>query len=215
MLLRFLHDFGLPWLLYLRNGIRANNAGRVDFMWNLCLPWFRATGKFNYAAMCVNVGQLNHMMGPVFREVWDTYRTASFLGRSGRNVAWDYVLERMNRDFKQHLSAAVTNARLNEFATMMNGLKHARDMVSAAWGLDKFNDEYEYTHVLEADVANLVHEMKASLGRTVREVEQNGDRDTNPFNTNARATIMPWTRVQDSKVDLETYIRSHCTMAVR
>ena len=33
-----------------------------------------------------------------------------------------------------------------------------------------------------------------------------------PFNTNARTSIMPWTRAQDSKVDLEEYIRTHCSL---
>ena len=56
MLLRFLHDFALPWLRQLRNGVRMNDPDRVDFMWGLALSWFRASGKFNYSVMCVNVG---------------------------------------------------------------------------------------------------------------------------------------------------------------
>ena len=56
MLLRFLHDFALPWLRQLRNGVRMNDPDRIDFMWGLALPWFRASGKFNYSVMCVNVG---------------------------------------------------------------------------------------------------------------------------------------------------------------
>ena len=130
VLIRFLHDFGYPWLLGVRTGIRMSSSHRLDFMWNLALPWFRASGKTNYGPMAVNVGLLNELMGPTFKKFWHSYRTASFLGRQGRNVAWDYVLERMNRDFKQFLGCCVTEARLESFAQMLNGLKHVKRMVS-------------------------------------------------------------------------------------
>ena len=38
ILLRFLHDFALPWLRYLRNGVRTNSPDRIDFIWSLALP---------------------------------------------------------------------------------------------------------------------------------------------------------------------------------
>lgn len=194
-------------------GVRANDEKPINFMWNLSMPWFRATNKTNYAAMTVNVGLLHELMGVTFRKVWSVYRTASFLGRAGRNVAWDYVLERMNRDFKQYLGHHVTEDRLNSFAVMLNGLKHVKRMVSNAWGLDRFDVEYEYTHVLPDDVANLVAEMKDTLGHTLREVQLRGGPNNNPFRTHARAHTMPWQHVETTgKQDLELYIRKHCTM---
>ena len=165
-------------------------------------------------------------MGPTFKKFWHSYRTASFLGRQGRNVAWDYVLERMNRDFKQFLGCYVTEARLESFAQMLNGLKHVKRMVSNTWGLDRFDAEYEYSHVLDSDVSNLVFEIKEALGRSAQEIEQRGvvgvggggepDLNHNPFNTNRRATTMPWTKVEDDGLrDLEAFVRRHCTMLAR
>ena len=212
VLLKFLHDFAFPWLS-LRMGVRGNADKPINFMWNFSMPWFRATNKTNYAAMTVNVGLLHELMGATFKNVWREYRTASFLGRAGRNVAWDYVLERMNRDFKQYLGHHVTEDRLNSFAVMLNGLKHVKRMVSNAWGLDRFDVEYEYTHVLADDVDNLVAEMKSALGNTLREVELRGGANRNPFRTNARATTMPWRHVENiGKHQLDEYIRRHCTM---
>ena len=124
----------------------------------------------------------------------------------------------MNRDFKQFLGCYVTEARLESFAQMLNGLKHVKRMVSNTWGLDRFDAEYEYSHVLNSDVANLVFEIKEALGRSAREIEQRGapDLNHNPFNTNRRATTMPWTKVEDDGLrDLEAFVRRHCTMLAR
>ena len=193
-------------------GVRENDSDKIDFMWNLSMLWFRATGKHNYAAMSVNVGLLHELMGGALKRTWRAYRTASFLGRMGRNVAWDYVLERMNRDFKTYLGSAVTKERLNTFAIMLNGLKHVKRMVTNAWNLDHHDPEYEYSHVLDQDVHNLVAAMKETLGRSPREVER-GNQRTNPFNTNARATSMPWAKVADGLRDHDEYVRRFCTMA--
>ena len=95
---------------------------------------------------------------------------------------------------------------------MLNGLKHVKRMVTNAWGLDHHDPEYEYSHVLDADVNNLVAAMKEALGRSPREVERNGHQNTNPFNTNARASRMPWTKVADGTQDLDEYVRRFCTM---
>ena len=36
------------------------------------------------------------MMCSDVRKVWNEHRTTSMSGRPGRNVAWDYALEKMN-----------------------------------------------------------------------------------------------------------------------
>ena len=163
--------------------------------------------------MAVNVGLLHTLMGKTFRKVWRANRTASFLGRAGRNVAWDYVLERMNRDFKQYLGCHITPERLDAFSVMLNGLKHVKRMVSNAWGLDRFDVEYEYSHVLNEDVAALVHRMKQTLGHTPIHIARSGNGDENPFRSHHRATTMPWTTVErDGLRNLRDYINRHCTM---
>ena len=80
VLLKFLHDFGYPWLS-LRMGVRENSSEKIDFMWNLSMLWFRATNKTNYAAMAVNVGLLHELMGGALKRTWRTARPASW-------VAW-------------------------------------------------------------------------------------------------------------------------------
>ena len=54
-------------------------------------------------------------------------------GRPGRNVAWDYVLEKMNLAFKQYLQNHITDERLREFGIMINALKHIRKQFEQAW----------------------------------------------------------------------------------
>ena len=52
------------------------------------------------------------MMCSDVRKVWNEHRTASMSGRPVRNVAWDYVLETMNLNFKQYLNDHITEERL-------------------------------------------------------------------------------------------------------
>ena len=88
-------------------------------------------------------------------------------------------------------------------------------MATSAWGLDRFDAEYEYSHVLDSDVISLVREIKEVLGRTTHEVAARGNGATNPFGRGSRGTQsrMPWVRVEeDGMRDLETFIRTHCTM---
>lgn len=103
----FLLDFGLPWL-QLRQAVRENNHTWIDLMWTYTLHWFRAAGmrgKTNYATLCVYVTFVRHGMVPELARIWTDMRTASLCGHPGRNVAWDFVLERMNRDAKQFVGA--------------------------------------------------------------------------------------------------------------
>ena len=119
----------------------------------------------------------------------------------------------MNRDYKQFLGCHITKERLDSFAVMLNGLKHVKRMVSNAWGLDRFDVEYEYSHVLDADVANLMGAMKDALGHSCNHITRTGDKDTNPFRTHATAKVMPWTKVENEGLkDLQDFIDRHCTM---
>ena len=54
VLLIFLFDYALPWLA-LRQGIRCNDSDIQDMMWAIAMPWFRVSGKTNYAPMAVDV----------------------------------------------------------------------------------------------------------------------------------------------------------------
>jgi len=47
-MLNYLYHFALPWL-HLRRSIRENKSEPIDLMWELTLPWFRATKKSLYS----------------------------------------------------------------------------------------------------------------------------------------------------------------------
>ena len=139
------------------------------------------------------------MMCPSVRAVWDEHQTASMTGRPGRNVAWDYVLEKMNLSFKTFLCGTITEERLNEFGVMINALKHIRKQFEQAWrhGAGDPDDEDapgEYSHVKEGDVKVLVGALKTHLGGTKDEA---GDKAaafakakrTNPFAANQRLQL--------------------------
>ena len=125
LIVRFLFDFGYPYMA-LRNAIRTNNHTTMDLMWCYTLHWFRATNKNNYAIMCVYVTAFRHAMKPELATIWTVMRTASLLGYIGCNVAWDYVQERMNRDFKAFVKGAgqYLRQRLGKAASMINATRH-------------------------------------------------------------------------------------------
>ena len=204
ILVRFLHELLLPWFA-VRNAIRCNDHETLDWSWRYFVPLFRATGKHQYAAYGVQQAAAVHMMCPSVRRVWDEHRTASMTGRPGRNVAWDYVLEKMNLSYKQFLCGTITEERLNEFGVMINALKHIRKQFEQAWrhGAGDPDDEDapgEYSHVKDADVKVLVDALKAHLGGTKDEADEKAaafaDADrTNPFAVNQRL-LLPWDKIE-------------------
>ena len=127
-------------------------------------------------------------------------------GRPSRNVAWDYVLEKMNLSFKSFLCGTITEERLNDFGVMINALKHIRKQFEQAWrhGAGDPDDEDapgEYSHVKEGDVTVLVDALKAHLGGTIDEAGEKAaafadDDQTNPFAANQRLQL-PWNKIAD------------------
>lgn len=204
LLTRFLFEFGFPWLMLLQ-ATRSNNSSVLDFMWIYCLPWFRSTDKTQYAPMCVHVTFFNELMSNEVREIWRQYRTASLMGNPGRNVAWDYVLERTNLNFKLGLHGVVTRKRLEDLATMMNGFNHVDIRMAQSWGVEHPDDApSQYSHVLPADVAGLVKQLEELLGKDRQEVAAKS-RIANPFGSGP----MPWNKVDQAKVGLDDFIRQH------
>ena len=114
ILVQFLHELMLPWFAA-RNAIRCNDHKTLDWSWGYFLPLFRATNKNQCAAYAVQQAPTVHVMCSDVRKVGNEHRTASMSGRPGRNVAWDYVLEKMNLNFKQYLDDHITEERLRDF----------------------------------------------------------------------------------------------------
>ena len=205
ILVQFLHELLLPWFA-VRNAIRCNDHKTLDWSWSYFLPLFRATNKNQYAAYAVQQAATVHMMCSDVRKVWNEHRTASMSGRPGRNVAWDYVLEKMNLNFKQYLNNNITDERLHDFGIMINALKHVRKMFEQAWrhgagDPDDEEDHGEYSHVKDADVKVIVDALKDHLGGTVQEVDGKAAafalaRNKNPFAEMPRTNKLPWSKIE-------------------
>ena len=90
-------------------------------------------------------------------KIWDEARTASLCGHRGRNVAWDFVLERMNREAKQYLGKNPTDEQIAALADVLNTLRHMGPRLEQSMGLrdDDENEGSQYSHVLDVDEAAL------------------------------------------------------------
>ena len=209
VLVKFLHELLLPWFA-VRNGIRCNDHKTLDWSWSYFLPLFRATNKNQYAAYAVQQAATVHMMCSDVRKVWNEHRTASMTGRPGRNVAWDYVLEKMNLNFKQYLHDHITEERLHDFGIMINALKHIRKQFEQAWrhgagDPDDQEDHGEYSHVKDADVKVIVDALKKHLGGNVHEANGKAAafaraRIKNPF-AETKKNKLPWTKIEDKGME--------------
>ena len=198
------HELLFPWFA-VRKGIRCNNHKALDWSWSYFLPLFRATNKNQYAAYAVQQAATVHMMCSDVRKVWNEHRTASMSGRPGRNVAWDYVLEKMNLAFKQYLHDHITEERLHDFGIMINSIKHNRKPFERAWrhgagDPDDEEDHGEYSHVKDAVVKAIADAPKDHLEGTVQEID---DKDAafalagkqNPF-AEKKNKVLPWTKIE-------------------
>ena len=116
-LVRLPHEILLSWFA-VRNAIRCNDHGTLDWSWRYFAPLFRAANKNQqYVAYGVQQATAVHMICPSVHAVWDHHRTASMSGRPGWNVAWDYVLEKMIVSFKSFLCGNITEERLSDLAS--------------------------------------------------------------------------------------------------
>jgi len=104
-MIRFLFEAGLPYLA-MRTAVRSNNASVIDQMHIYLIRNFRATNKYLYSKLCVLSLHTEFIMKPEIRAVWDKMRTASLRGHIGRNVGWDFTLEKMN--WKSQTCLAIT-----------------------------------------------------------------------------------------------------------
>eukprot|EP00966_Prymnesium_polylepis_P201729 4674348-Prymnesium_polylepis.1 len=74
--------------------------------------------------MSVIVTFVTYAMVPELALVWTVMRTASLSGYTGRNVAWDFAVERFNRMCKQALGTNVTRERLQHYIPILNAFRH-------------------------------------------------------------------------------------------
>ena len=159
---RFLYEFGLPWLA-LRQAIRAGDAATINVMWRVAYHWFAVTGKTNYRIMSVMVTVITYLLVPELTIIWLLMRTASLSGHAGRNVAWDFVVERFNRTCKQALGTTVTRERLLNFLPVLNAFRHIWPRFRRSMGRGD-GEPSDYSHVLPADFEAAATFWRSSLG---------------------------------------------------
>ena len=93
MMVRFLFEAGLPYLA-LRTATRSNNHVMISSTYTYMILRYRASNKFYYAKLCIPSLHTQHILKPELREIWNRMRTASLRGHVGRQVGWNFTLER-------------------------------------------------------------------------------------------------------------------------
>ena len=135
-LVNFLVYAGLP-LLALRQGIRSNDYHIISKMWMYMLNPFRASNKTNYDRLCVMMTHTFYRLKPELQEIYRSMCTASLRGHVGRNVGWDFTLERMNLEVQTVLGNSITRERIQDTIRQLNGIRHIRAHLLDAFGLNE------------------------------------------------------------------------------
>jgi len=187
VLLRFVFDFGLPWLGFRRSTREGDSAG-MDSIYASVLPWFRATGKWQYARLCIDYIWTIHTLHPSIRSTWDKFRTCSLLGNEGRNIAWDQANEFMNLHVKSGYPDGPSI--IDAYICMLNGIRSVEENLRAALGEERA-DPSEYTPLKEHQVTSIVDALAGCLGSTMDELIGAGRKKSSPFGAGPR----PWLRV--------------------
>lgn len=124
---------------------------------------FRASNKYLYSKMCVHVTHTHRRLKSALKDVWDSKRTASLRGHNGRNVGWDFTLERMNLEVQTMLGNNVKPERIPEVIRVLNGVRHVKGPALDAFGIGS-SELSEATGIAEADLQALVGHIKSALG---------------------------------------------------
>ena len=200
-LLVFLYEFALPWLS-LRQSIRSNSTENIETMWNLTLPWFRATGKTNYDKLCVDHALILVSLLPSLRKLYRLTRTASLRGNVGRNVALDQALEQMNNEIKNLLADNAKRDGIDGLIVILNGLRQVEEKLSAALGVDPDDLEDVISVRKQDDVEQIVEALKAKLPPS----DFFEPSSVNPFGAGK-----PWEDVQKARRGIKTFVEDHCS----
>jgi hypothetical protein len=211
MMVNFLFEAGLPYLA-LRSAIRSNNSTVINDIYIFMINRFRASNKYLYSKLCVMSLHTCYIMKPEIRAIWDKMRTASLRGHVGRNVGWDFTLERMNLEVSMMLGSNISGARIQEVIRQLNGVRHIRSTALSAFGIGDDGDLSEYNGILESDVQQLVRYLKDSF-------HFDGQNDAlklfiprgNPFRSDG--AVAPWTRLSDCEAHEST--REYVTRTMR
>ena len=193
MVIRFLFEAGLPYLA-LRTAVRANNGATINNFYIYMIDFFRATNKNLYAKLCVHSLHTYHILTPELRAVWNVERTASLRGNRGRNVGWDFVVERMNCEVAEQIGSNISPEHIQDKILQLNGIRQVRERAFSAFGVGDDGATSEYSGILDCDVRAACHHLKTALGF-------NGDDDANKLSApksnifRSDGSVAPWNRV--------------------
>ena len=215
IMIRFLFEAGLPYLSF-RTAVRSNSAAVINDMYTYMIPIFHATHKYLYAKLCVLCLHTHFIMKPEIRDVWERMRTASLRGHIGRNVGWDFTLERMNLEVATMLGNDVSGDRIQEIIRQLNGIRYVRGPALNALGIGNDSEIHEYHGILDSDVQALVHHLKEAL-------LFDGQNDSaklfrarrNVFRSDGSVT--PWNRIAqaEAKEPISDYVQRMLRLAPR
>jgi len=205
-MINFLFEAGLPYLA-LRTAIRSNNGTVISQMYMYMINPFRATNKYLYAKLCVHSLHTQFILKPELRAVWERMRTASLRGHVGRNVGWDFTLERMNLEVATLLGSNISGGRIQEAICELNGIRRIRDPALSALGLGDSGEMSEYNGILDSDVDSLVHHLKTALGLDgVDDVRKLTTARGNPFRSSGSETPRSRIARAETKEPLRGYV---------
>lgn len=144
-------------------GIRSNKSDIIDEMWRYMCGVFKATNKNQYAKLSVLSQYIIFGFRDSVMRIFRKYRTASLRGNRGRNVGWDFCVERFNLECQVFMGSHVTKERLLTGVRILNGIRHIRNESLRAFGISQ-EDSRESTGVLPSDLEMLVGVIKSELG---------------------------------------------------
>lgn len=188
MLLRFLFEFGFPWLGF-RRATRMGDSAKMNSMYAFALPWFRATKKHQYARICVDFVWVLLTANPVIINIFNERRTCSLLGNTGYNIAWDQACEFLNLDLKNMNPKDPTH--IDRILLMLNGVKHTDTRIRSALGIER-DDPNEYTQVKAHHTEAIVSSLKKTLGSNMEKLFTDQEQQSH-FGDGPR----PWVKVRN------------------
>jgi len=150
--------FGVPYLA-LRTAIRSKNHVMIRSMYMDMIIRYHASNKIHCAKLCILSLHTQHILKPEVRDIWNRMRTASFRGNVGRQVGWDFALERINLEVANALGSDISGPRIEEVIREFKGIRHVRGPAFSAFGLGDGGEMSEYNGIADTDVLAIVHHL--------------------------------------------------------
>jgi hypothetical protein len=107
---------------------------------------------------------MQRILIPELRDLWQLYRTCSLRGHIGRNVGWDFAMERFNLEVSKLIDSNISPPRIQEAIRQLNGIRHVRERAFEAFDIGDDSEVNESSGVLEVYATSVCHHLKIALG---------------------------------------------------